>query len=235
MNNETDHLRNEIKDLKRWNYIFLLVGLGLFGLLMFSFFLGQKESSFDTITAKQILVTDNFGRERVIISSQISSANFRKRNDTLSGILVLDENGIDRVALGSTPTIQSNGEITRRIDNSNPYGLTFNDSLGNERGGFGYYDNRGYVSFSMNNKTGEVLNMFVADENHYGQKVGIIMQSGSKGQLVYLGSSENMGTMLNLDFPSKGRISLVIDSTGNATINHIDYQKIRKRVLLDSN
>ena len=227
---QVDRLRKRVFVLQG---ALLLVGAAI----LISFFVrDQKRTAhFDSIVTQQLIVQDANGQDRIIISPVIAASASRHRSDTLEGILILDENGTDRVALGATPTIQANGEVVHRWENSVPYGLAFNDGQGNERGGFGYYDSRDYVSFGMDYSTGEGLNMFVAEQGHYGQKVGLVMQSQEQGQVVYLGSSQRQETMLNLDVPQAGRIAFAIDSSGEATIRHFDYVQDQRRLLLNSN
>ncbi len=230
-----DRLAKDLKRLKRNVFFFQITTIVLLAALVYFFWNAPNDSDYqDTITTKRLVVQDENGNDRIIISPKISLSDTRQRTDTLEGILILDKHGIDRVVLGATPTIQVSGEVVPRWQNSVPYGLAFNDKLGNERGGFGYYDSRDYVSFGMDFSTGEGLNMFVAEKGHYGQKVGLVMQAQDKGQVIYLGSSENLETMLNFDAPGKGRVSLTIDSTGESNIKHFDYMEDKSKTLLNS-
>lgn len=235
MKEELENLKEEVKLLKRRSSFLQIIILVMFIAGIVMSFTKNKDNTFKRISANEIVIVDENGNERIILSSMISRSKSRLRTDTLGGILILDERGIDRIVLGSTPTIQSNGRIVKRINNSNPVGFTFNDSIGNERGGFGYYDSRGIVSFGMDNKSGEGLTMFVADDNLYGQKVGLAMNSSSEGQVVYLGSSQDKKTMLNLDVPNKGRLSILIDSTGNSSLTNFNYLNGSTQVLSRSN
>jgi hypothetical protein len=232
---EIVNIKQELKRLKQRNLLIQIAMLIILTLIIISSYLKEgRDPAFTRITAREIVIQDKHGNDRIIISPEIMSSHSRVRNDTLEGILILDKYGTDRIVLGATPTIQSSGTIVNRIDNSSPYGFVFNDSLGNERGGFGFYDSRGLVSFGMDNNTGEGLTMFVADDNLYGQKVGLVMQSASNGQVVYLGSNQQMETMLNLDAPGKGRLSFQIDSTAHASVKHFDYVQDARSVLLKS-
>lgn len=235
MKNELDNLKAEIGLLKQRNKLFQTVIVAIFIIGIAMSFTSKNGKFFKRIVANEIVIIDKNGNERVLLSAIISQSKSRIRTDTLGGILIMDEKGIDRIVLGSTPTIQSNGRIVKRIDNSNPIGFTFNDSIGNERGGFGFYDSRGIVSFGMDNKNGEGLTMFVADDNLWGQKVGLAMNSGNDGQVVYLGSSQDKKTILNLDVPNKGRLSILIDSTGNSTLTNFNYLENSTQVLSKSN
>lgn len=226
----------ELARLKKRMRVFkiVIIVLGLLVSVLSFLTIRNYTQSGNSIVTQKIIVQDRNGNDRIIISPEISSSQSRQRSDTLEGILILDEKGTDRVVLGATPSIQSNGEVVYRWQRSVPYGLAFNDSKGNERGGFGYYDSRDYVSFGMDYSSGEGLNMFVSEKGHYGQKVGIVMQAQEKGQVVYLGASENLETMLNLDVPGKARLSLGIDSAGDSYLKHFNYPEDKSRILLGS-
>jgi hypothetical protein len=235
MKEELDILKEEVKLLKRRSRFLQVSILMMFITGIVMSFTHEKDHTFKRIIAHEIIVVDDSGNERIILSSTISQSKSRIRTDTIGGILILDERGTDRIALGSTPTLQADGRIVKRVDSSIPIGFTFNDSIGNERGGFGFYDSRGLVSFGMDNKSGEGLTMFVADDHLWGQKVGLSMNYGNNGQVVYLGASQDKKTMLNLDVPNKGRLSVLIDSTGNSSITNFNYSNNSTQVLSKSN
>ena len=204
--------------------------------LLFLFaFTTMRNEYFDQLTTKTLIVQDAKGNDRIIISPEISETKSRIRKDTLEGIVILDEHGYDRVVLGATPTALVNNRLVRRAENDFPYGYAFNDKKGNERGGFGYYADRGMVSFGMDHSNGqEALVMFVADKEFYGQKAGIVINDPKGGQQLYAGSNVLGETMLNLDVPSKTRLSMHVDSTGISTVSHYDYKLRSDKVFISS-
>jgi hypothetical protein len=110
------------------------------------------------IRARGIVIVDDAGRERILIGAPIPEAKNRLRTNlkrvdsawagrfpkgaymkyygtyrnALSGMLVLDEHGVDRVAIGDS---LSDPNIGRRIGSS--VGLLINDANGFERSGLG--------------------------------------------------------------------------------------------------
>lgn len=235
-NPEFIKVQNELRALKRLHILYLIAFLLIAGYWAYCRIkTTEHTTSFDRLYANEIIIKDKNGNDRIIISPQISSGSSRVRKDTLEGILIMDEKGVDRVVLGATPTILSRDKIVGRVENDFPYGFVFNDSKGNERGGFGYYAGRGLVSFGMDNAFGEGLTMFVADKDFYGQKVGLVMNGDDGGQRVYMGANNIGETMLNLDTPAKGRFSISIDSLATGKIKHFDYQTESEKTLLESN
>ena len=123
--------------------------LGLFLLLSFT---GKNN---DVIRAKGIVIVDEQGRERILIGAPIPQAKNRVRTNlekvkevwgknfpkeymdwyknydhSANGMVILDENGFDRVAIGSTP----DPNIGKRIGPG--MGVVINDELGYERSGY---------------------------------------------------------------------------------------------------
>lgn len=231
---DIDGLRREVRQLRRKTNLFQATTLLLLVIAVGYGFVAGSNPAKERIVAKEIIVQDEYGNDRIILSAAIGETKTRQRTDKLEGMLILDEHGTDRVVVGATPTIHADGQIVTRINDSNPYGFAFNDQTGNERGGFGFYDDRGFVSFGMDNRTGEGLTMFVADDNHYGQKVGLVMQREGGGQVVYLGANQNNEAMLNLDVPDKGRLSILIDSAAQAKITSYNYSQQASEVLVES-
>jgi hypothetical protein len=234
---ELRQLKGEVAALRRRNGLLtLLLVLPVSYLLVTGFIGREKDGVFNRVEAREIVVKDRDGKDRILISPRIAASASRIRKDTLEGILILDAGGADRVVLGATPTIQFRGKIIRRAENDFPYGFAFNDASGNERGGLGYYARRGLVSFGMDHPDGaEGIAFFVADDHFYGQQAGMVVNAKSGGQAVYIGASTAGETMVNLDAPQQGRLSLSIDSTAKARVRHFDYGSGWESVLLESN
>ena len=154
MDKQIFDLQHRLKTLK--NYIFFLF-IGLFCSILFNVMLFIKSQPQDIITAKGIVLIDDEGRERVLLGAPIPKAKNRVRTDMdrvqkiwgkempdefpnwyknynhdCYGILVLDENGFDRLALGS-PT--PDPYFGTRIGPST--GVIINDETGIERSGYG--------------------------------------------------------------------------------------------------
>lgn len=177
-----------------------------------------------TLRVKGLIVVDEDGRERILIGSPIPSANNRVRTDlkkvkelwskgfpnseqylkwyqdynhTASGIVILDENGFDRVALGDVP----DPNIGKRIGKSN--GLVINDEKGFERGGFGLLKvgekNRIILGLDTNRGT-EGIGLSVMDEGG----IGMSIFDPSREQITFLGNAPAKHWATNLEEPFSG-------------------------------
>lgn len=84
----------------------------------------------------------------------VPAVNGRKRHDDTIGLIVLGENGADRLALAApTPEPQIHGVIGKRIGGQ--AGFVVDDENGNERGGMGVLDNDGRVTLGLDYPNGE--------------------------------------------------------------------------------
>ncbi|NUM42377.1 MAG: hypothetical protein HUU45_12190 [Leptospiraceae bacterium] len=225
----------DLKSLRRKNFFLLLIivsGITYFTLTGFN---SKNTVFFDSIKTKELIVVDNNGNERIIISPMISSTKTRTRTDTLSGVLVLDENGNDRVILGASPNVNINGKIVRRATNG-PYGLAFNDENGVEKGGIGYYSDKRLSVLGLDGPSGEGIVLFVPEKELFGQKAGIIINDPQAGgQLFYIGANTKGERIINMDVQNKGRFSFEMDTTPSAKISFYDYFNNKEKILLKSN
>lgn len=144
---------NQIEKKLRAQRVYTLLSFFALGLALLVSF---KDKNDDIIRAKGIVIIDNMGRERILIGAPIPAAKNRVRTDltkvkeiwgkdfpkeyldwykeynhSTNGMLVLDENGFDRVALGSTVP---DPNIGKRIGPAT--GILINDEQGYERSGY---------------------------------------------------------------------------------------------------
>lgn len=185
----------------------LLIGMSLLGAVVGLAGFAQRESS--VIRTRGIVIVDDKGRERILIGAPIPAARNRVRTDlkrveaiwanrfgdpkeymrwyagyrhSMHGMLVLDENGFDRLALGdSTP----DPNIGKRIG-AGP-GLDINDAQGFERTGYGLITVAGEdrVTLGLDSKNGtEGLTLTVRDDGHTGVRI-----DGGEGQAIFLGTT----------------------------------------------
>lgn len=116
-------IETEFHLLKKMNQFFYLsvcaIAIGIFILII------KDSRNIDSIRTKKIIVEAISGKDRIIISSQLGKSKRRKRSDTLSQVLMLDETANDKVILGA-PTFKFNDTIINRSKNG-PYGMAFND------------------------------------------------------------------------------------------------------------
>lgn len=151
-------LRRLERDLRRLTLAATALGVALLVVLASAF----RSQAPEVIRARGLVIVDEAGRERILIGAPIPAARNRVRTDTarvrrlwaarfpdrdaymgyyaryrhsMHGMLVLDENGFDRLAIGdSTP----DPNIGRRIGPAT--GIEINDDQGFERSGYALLD-----------------------------------------------------------------------------------------------
>jgi hypothetical protein len=163
------------------------------------------DNSGKIIKTRGNIVVDEQGRERVLIGAPIPEAkrrvftdkekalaawkktlpesvksywdNFDELHKTSIGMLVLDENGFDRVVVGDRLPDPNTG---KRIGEAT--GISIHDDEGFERAGFGTIKvgDRMQVGLGMDDEHGEALNLFSAK----GLGVGIRIND-SKTQMIF--------------------------------------------------
>lgn len=158
------------------------------------------------LRARGLVIEDALGRDRILIGAPIPPSPARVRTDfakaveawgkrypnmdwyktldnSTNGILVLDERGFDRIAIGD-PTPDPN--IGRRIAPAT--GIQINDTQGFERTGWGYFPARGRVVFGLDSARGqEGVTVFILEDN----TTGLMINSGERG--LFLGSAPAEG------------------------------------------
>ena len=108
----------------------------------------KKQIKDGILQAKGIVITDENENPRIMMGFPIANNENRQRTDTLSGILLLDEKGMDRVHLGKHGKLFLGGEYYGRTNNDG-WSLFFNDSIGEERSGYGFSDSDNSVGLGM--------------------------------------------------------------------------------------
>ena len=149
--NELARQQREVRILKAYS-VFLSIALLSFVFLAFTFQRGGD----DIIRTKGIIVTDQNGKDRILIGAPVPSSENRIRsnfdkaknawgkrfpsfdwyktlNNATNGMIILDEHGYDKIAIGD-PVPDPN--IGKRVAPS--VGLAINDNEGFERSGWGY-------------------------------------------------------------------------------------------------
>ena len=183
----------------------------------------------DLLKTKGIVIWDEQGNERILIGSPIPYAKNRIRTDSIrakenwafmhpeymnfykgynhsaNGILILDENGYDRIVIGSqTP----DPNIGPRIAPAS--GLILNDEMGFERSGYAILKVNGKdrVNLGMDtNKGTEGLILTVDDRGVTGLSVR------SQKQNICLGKADSTKWDSKNDFPFNGLLIEQADST----------------------
>jgi hypothetical protein len=89
------------------------------------------------LRTRGIVIEDDHGRPRLLLGAPIPRVEGRKRRDALTnGIVVLEENGTDRVVVGDALEPMVAGGVGKRTGTEHASGFWINDSNGNERGGY---------------------------------------------------------------------------------------------------
>jgi len=172
----------------------------------------------DVIRTQGLVITDELGRDRILIGAPIPPSKQRVRTNIkkvqevwasrmggesymqdytqnlyhgVEGILFLNEDGYDKLILGEKMPDPNTGK--RLVDAA---GFTFNDDRGFERGGLGVSkteDGNYRVIFGMDDpKVGEALHLFVLEDGTMGLQI-----ASEEGRLLLGRSPENGGFFNN--------------------------------------
>lgn len=218
MQTEINQLKQELRWMRMATLACLLLTASMF---IFSF---QRNQDHDIIRARGIVIVDSAGRDRILIGAPLPPSRYRVRTDTAqvrrhwagsypdpaafmqwyagyqhdaSGIVVLNEQGFDKVLIGDGLPDPNTGK--RMVDHS---GMLWNDDLGYERGGIGVgrlkegglYRN---VVGLDDATTGEALHMVVMEDG-----TRALRFAGNEGTLLV-----GMGGKKSLLFPGKESFS----------------------------
>jgi len=157
--------------------------------------LAFRQTSADVLRLRGIVIEDAEGRDRILIGAPAPESedrirtSFGKANSAWGaaypdmewyrgldhrtfGMLILDENGHDRVAVGS-PIPDPN--VGRRMEPST--GLAINDAMGYERSGYGYFEESDQIGLGLDRRGGEAINL-MANEN--GMAGILLREEGSR-------------------------------------------------------
>jgi len=205
--NSVGDLRTQLKRLQmqvRLLAAILVVSLALAitsGILRLD---STEESSSSILRARGLVIVDAQGHERILIGAPIPSAADRVRTDlkraaqiwgpqfggaanfvsyyknvqnSMNGILILDAEGFDRIAIGN-PTPDPN--IGKR--NTPSTGMMINDDRGFERTGYGVSKLGGQYRdvLGMDSQGGEIVDLAVLD----GGDSGLMVSHGDRELLV---------------------------------------------------
>ena len=124
--------------------------------------LGSNPESDEILRTKGLIIEDLDGKPRMALGFPIEN-QFRQRNDTLSGLVLLDENVLDRVHLGKHGKLFLGGEYHDRLNEG--WSLFFNDLNGEERSGYGFSDDDNSVGLGMDyggKNGGEAIYLYAA-------------------------------------------------------------------------
>ena len=208
MQQEIIQLKKQIQWM-RWYVIGCSTVLLLYTLFAFT----TPEKKFGIIRAKGIVIEDSTGRDRILIGSPIPHSPHRVRTDTnlvkkywaknfddnaqqymewykqykhgAEGIVIMNENGFDRVLLGDKLADPNTGQ--RMFE---PAGILWNDKEGWELGGAGVNttkDGKARSVMGVDDKDGEAVHLIALEDGTKGIVIG-----GENGRLL-IGMSKANG------------------------------------------
>lgn len=208
MNTDLQQLKKQINWM-RW-YVF--ISSGVFLVILISSFT-EPEQKFGILRAKGIIIEDSAGRDRILIGSPIPFSKHRVRTDTnlvrkywaprfeeqadqymkwyksyyngAEGIVVMNENGFDRVLLGDKLADPNTGK--RMFQSA---GILWNDQEGWELGGAGVNttrDGKSRAVIGVDDKDGEAVHVIALEDGTKGLVIG-----GENGRLL-IGMSKKGG------------------------------------------
>lgn len=144
------------------------------------------------IRVRGIVIEDSNGVPRLLLGAPVSNHG-RKRQDAVTGLVLLGEDGTDRLTIGSADYDQVNGTLQHRL--AKGIGVLLNDANGNERGGFGYLD-KGRVTLGLDRAHGEEgAFLTVTDEDGF---AGMVVKDVGTCVVSSFGNSKEGGTRLLL-------------------------------------
>jgi len=214
--NRVGSLQDQLLRLKR-RFIFLQVAWLLTAGFSVAIFAGLSsgaataDKKTDVLRVRGLIIVDGKGRERILLGAPVPLVAGRRRQDDATGMLVLGEDGADRVAVGYTPDPQILGKVVKR--NSPATGINFNDKNGNERGGFGVFDD-GRVNLGLDYSTREAVSLFAEDKGYAGLLVGSDNQGGHERAGIVINNKTGLARLKLADTKSDER--LMIDVVGDS-------------------
>jgi len=166
----------------------------------------KADDSAKVLRLQGLIIEDTQGRPRILLGAPVTRVPGRRRQDETVGVIVLGENGADRVAIGApTPAPQIRGHVARRISPS--AGLVIDDSEGNERGGFGVLDGDGRVVLGLDYPmgTGEAIGLAVIP----GEAVGLhINDQKSYRRASFFVSGDSAAKLLGMNPHGMGKVEV---------------------------
>lgn len=187
------------------------------GLFAFQRYLPASASDNGILRVHGIVIEDSNGRPRLLLGAPISNQG-RKRQDDVTGLVMLSADGTDRLALGTANYDQVNGALQHRA--ANGIGFLLNDASGDERGGFGFLDS-GHVTLGLDRANGkEGAFLTVDDEDEF---AGLLVKDLRTCNVTSLGNSKANGTrLLFRDQACNDRLLLGIKDALNPKLEVLD-------------
>jgi len=228
---ETTEMQNKrIEELERFvrtaKALFLLSLVVFVSLLVVEKYVFASPSNDKILRVRGIVIEDSNGIPRLLLGAPISSEG-RKRRDAVTGLVLLGEDGSDRLTIGTADYDQINGTLQHRV--AKGIGVLLNDANGNERGGFGFLDN-GRVTLGLDRAHGEeAAFLTVNDDDGF---AGVVVKDIGTCIVTSLGNSKENGTRLLMrDHDCADRVLLGMRDTLTPTLEVRDRHE---KLILDA-
>ncbi len=204
----------------------LLSFVALVGLFVVEKYVLASTSNDKVLRVREIVIEDSRGVPRLLLGAPVSNHG-RKRRDAVTGLVLLGEDGTDRLTIGTADYDQINGTLQHRI--AKGIGVLLNDANGNERGGFGFLDN-GRVTLGLDRAHGEEgAFLTVNDEDGF---AGVVVKDLGSCVVTSLGNSKEDGTRLLLrDHACADRVYLGMRDSSTPKLEVRDRQE---KLILDA-
>jgi hypothetical protein len=127
---------------------------------------GFRKEENDVIRTKGLIIEDEKGKPRIVMGHPIPKLDSRLRKDTIYGIALLSDKGIDRLFISDDARrFQANGKInTRTGEIKSAAGFFINDISGNERSGWAFNEGKG-INMGFDYPSEEAVSMGVDDRS----------------------------------------------------------------------
>jgi hypothetical protein len=204
---------------------FAAVTLGI-GLFILGRHANASPPENEVLHVRGIVIEDEAGHPRLLLGAPVFNQG-RKRQDEVTGLILLGSDGTDRLTIGTAAQAQINGTLQHRI--AGGVGVLLNDNRGNERGGFGILDN-GRIALGLDRANGEEgAFLAVNDEDRF---AGLIVKDAGSCIVTTLGNSQDDGTRLLLrDKACADRVVLGIKDSSSP---QLEVRDRKEKVLFDA-
>lgn len=212
-----EHLEQFVQNVKMLSLVVVVVGLALF---VFGRNAAATAPESKILRVRGIVIEDATGLPRMLIGAPVSNKG-RKRQDDVTGLVLLGSDGTDRLTIGTADYDQKNGTLQHRI--ANGVGVLLNDANGNERGGFGILDN-GRVTLGLDRANGEEgAFLTVEDADDF---AGLLIKNAHTCNVASFGNSKDTDTRLLLrDRACNDRVLLGMKDSSNPRLEVLDRQE----------
>ena len=226
---ETIQLIEKLEKRQKLHLLFIIL-LASTNLILF---FGLSSTSQDVLTTKGIVIVDDSGKPRMAMGFPIPKLEQRLRNDTLSGIVLLDENGVDRIHLGKHGKLFLGEKYVERSNDG--WSLFFNDSKGEERSGYGFSDDDNSIGLGMDyggEHGGEAIYLYAAPNIAFMTiNADLQQQQGTRDRIVLWHETDKDISIAKIsDSKKDGRIILKAEKGNNPLVQTTDSLSINKKI-----